>query len=311
MTTVVVGMDALSPRPSGAAVTVGTFDGVHLGHRALIARTLEIAAARGLETVVITWDRHPLQTLRPAAVPPLLTSPERKVELLTAAGPETLAILPFDAGLSSWPAERFVTEILRARLNARAVVVGRGWRFGRGAIGDVDLLTEMGSAEGFSTAAFDLVEAAGGPISSSRIRELVATGDVEGAAGLLGRRYDFDGIVVKGEGRGTGLGYPTANLDVDLSLARPGRGVYAGRARVDGDWYPAAVNAGHNPQFGGDGAGALKIEPYLLDFEEDLYGRSLRIELWKRLRDERKFPSVDALVAQMGKDVAATRALVC
>ena len=311
MTTVVVGMDALSPRPSGAAVTVGTFDGVHLGHRTLIARTLEIADARGLETVVLTWDRHPLQTLRPAAVPPLLTSPERKVELLSAAGPETLAILPFDAGLSSWPPERFVTEILRAGLNARAVVVGRGWRFGRGATGDVDLLSEMGSDEGFSTAAVDLVEAAGGPISSSRIRELVATGDVDGAAALLGRRYDFDGIVVKGEGRGTGLGYPTANLDVDLSLARPGRGVYAGRARVDGDWYPAAVNAGHNPQFGSDGAGALKIEPYLLDFEGDLYGRSLRIELWKRLRDERKFPSVDALVAQMGKDVAATRAVVC
>jgi riboflavin kinase / FMN adenylyltransferase len=304
-------LEYLSPPPGGAAVTIGTFDGVHLGHQALLRRTLEVAGEGGATPIALTWDRHPVATLRPGAEPPLLTSQARKLELLAAQGLD-VAVLAFDRQLSSWSPERFVETVLLDRLRARAVVVGRGWRFGHRAAGDVGLLRRLGEAHGFTVHAPALTEARGGPVSSSRVRQALAEGKVEIAGELLGRPFDFDGEVIHGEKRGAALGFPTANLAVDRRLARPGRGIYAGRARVSGAWHKAAISIGVNPQFGGEpGRSPERIEAFLVDYEGDLYGTTVRLEVPVRLRDERAFASVDELVAQMGLDVEAARAIGC
>jgi riboflavin kinase/FMN adenylyltransferase len=306
----VTGLRSLVPMDRGAAVTIGTFDGLHLGHRALIARTVERARAEGLAAVAVTWDRHPMATLRPGHAPPLLTSPQRKIELLESLGVDVVVVLAFDADLSSWPPERFASQVLASGLGAHAVIVGQGWRFGHKAAGDVGTLVRLGEELGFHVEALDLTAVGGGTISSSRIRGAVGAGEVELAATLLGRHYDVDGIVVRGAARGAGLGYPTANVEVDAALARPARGAYAGRARATAGWYPAAISVGVRPTFGGDPASSpVLIEAYLLDFDGNLYGRQLRIEFWKRLHDDLKFDSVDDLVTQMKADVQATRAL--
>lgn len=306
----VTGVSSLVAMEQGAAVTVGTFDGVHLGHRALIARTVERARRENLAAVAVTWDRHPMATLRPGHAPPLLSSSQRKVELLQSLGVDVVAVLAFDADLSSWPPERFARRVLASGLGARAVIVGRGWRFGHRAAGDVGTLTRLGQELGFDVEAVDLLAEGGGTVSSSRIRAAVGAGDIELAGTLLGRPFDVDGIVVPGAARGAGLGYPTANVEVDPALARPASGAYAGRARAAAGWYPAAISVGVRPTFGGDPASSpVLIEAYLLDFDGDLYGLQLRIEFWKRLHDDLKFDSIDGLVAQIEADVQATRAL--
>jgi riboflavin kinase/FMN adenylyltransferase len=307
-----VGLDGLEPPEGGSVITIGTFDGVHLGHRGLIARTIETAGATEATSTALTWDRHPAVTLRPDRVPRLLSSPERKAELLKATGIELLAVLPFDDALSHLAAEDFVSDVLVGGLGARAILVGHNWRFGHKARGDVALLQKLGDELGFEVHGIDLQEAAGGPVSSSRVRHAVAEGDLVLARTLLARPWDIDGVVVRGAARGKELGYPTANLKVDPALALPPRGVYAGLARLGaGETRTAAVNIGVNPTFGGDPATTpLQIEAYLLDLDRDLYGATIRLELWERLRDEQKFDSPEGLIAQMGEDVAATRALV-
>lgn len=293
------------------AVTVGTFDGVHRGHRALIGATVGRARDLGVESAAVTWDRHPLATLRPESAPPLLTSLERRLELLAGTGLDAVAVLEFDRDLSSWPPERFAVDVLARGLGAAAVVAGPGWRFGKGATGDVALLGAIGSEEGFEVVEIDADVTGDEPVSSSRIRALVAAGDVDTAAALLGRPFDVDGVVVPGDDRGRALGYPTANLVTSSLLARPPRGVYAGRARAAGRWHAAAINVGVNPTFGGrPDTDPVRIEAYLLDFEGDLYGSAVRIEFWSRLRDEIRFGSVEDLVAHIGRDVEATRGLV-
>jgi riboflavin kinase/FMN adenylyltransferase len=303
-----VGVDALEPPPDGTAITIGTFDGVHLGHRALIARTIAAAREREIEAAILTWDRHPAATLRPEAMPPLLTTPERKIELLSARGADVLAVLPFDRELSQWPPERFVGDVLVKGLAAKLIVVGEDWRFGRKATGDVALLRQMGADLGFDVDGVTLEELGAEPITSSRVRRAVSSGDVELAQQLLGRPFDLDGRVVHGDHRGKELGFPTANVDLAYELAHPAQGVYAGRARVGDVWYAAATNVGVNPTFGGDLP--LRVESHLLDFSEEIYDEPIRIEFWARLRDELKFPTVGALIEQIHADVAATRALV-
>lgn len=306
-----VGVDALRDADLGCAVTIGTFDGVHLGHRALIARCVATAERLGIESAIVTWDRHPLEILRPDNAPPLLSSPERKIELLGATGADVLCVLPFDHEFSTWPPERFVDDVLVAGLDAKAVVIGAGWRFGHKAAGDVTLLEALGSERGFEVEAISLAQAEGRAVSSSRTRGLITSGEVEAAAGLLGRHFDIDGLVVHGDGRGKDLGFPTANLDCDTRVARPPLGVYAGRLRVRGSWFSAAISVGVNPTFGGEeGVSPVRIETYVLDMEQDIYGDEVRLEFWKRLRDELKFDVIDDLIVQMGRDVAATRALV-
>ncbi len=292
-------------------VTIGTFDGVHLGHRMLIERAIASAADAGFASCVLTWDRHPAVTLRPDKAPPALASPERKVELIAALAPDLLVVLPFDEDLAAMEAKDFATQVLGRGLHAREIVVGDGWRFGRKATGDTELLAEIGRHQGYVVSPVRLEEVAGEPASSTRVRRAVAEGDMELARDLLGRPFDIDGAVEHGDHRGKSLGVPTANIAPDPTLVRTPRGVYAGRARVEDVWYAAAVNVGVNPTFGGDEATTpIRVEAYLLDFEGDLYGRWLRVEFWHRLRDEVRFDSAADLIAQMEADIDRTRSLV-
>lgn len=304
-----VGLDALVPPKEGTVVAIGTFDGVHVGHRALIAATVARGHAQNKRATVVTWDRHPLTTLRPASVPPLLTTPERKIELISETGIDLLVALPFDHDLARTPPERFVKEVLHEGLGATAVFVGFNWRFGHKAAGDIHLLRSLGHQLGFEARGLDLAEVEGSPVSATRVRAAIADGNMAVATSLLGRPFDVDGMVLRGERRGTKLGYPTANLAVDDSLAHPPRGVYGGRARTHGRWHAAAINVGVNPTFGGDpDSSPWRVEAYLLDFSGDLYDQMIRVEFHERLRDEEKFDSVDALVAQMAEDVELVRA---
>jgi riboflavin kinase/FMN adenylyltransferase len=305
-----VGFEALAPPASGTSVTIGTFDGVHIGHRALIGRAVAEARRHGLRAAVVTWDRHPNETLRPERVPPLLTTARRKAELIEEAGADVLVILPFDTELSQWEPRRFAADVLKRGLAARRVFVGEGWRFGRGAVGDPALLRELGNELGFTAEAVRLAHVGGAAVSSTRVRLAVASGDMEVAGDLLGRPFDLEGVVVHGDDRGAKLGFPTANVAIDAKLARPPLGVYAARARASTTWFKAAVNVGVNPTFGGDASIIPpRLEAYLIDFDGDLYGAPLRIEFLKRLRDEMAFDSAEGLVAQIAKDVEAAKAL--
>jgi riboflavin kinase/FMN adenylyltransferase len=274
------------PRPR--RIAVGEFDGVHLGHREVI---------RGNDTV-LTFEPHPLQVFRPEAAPKLLTSLEAKAELVAELGVEELVVIPFDQGFAHQSAQEFIDDVLVAKLGATNVSVGENFRFGHGAAGDPDLLA---ADPRFETRVVDLVEVDGEVVSSSHIRALVLAGEVDVAARLLGAPFRMRGTVVPGDQRGRELGYPTANLVPDEALVCPGHGVYA--ARAGGDC--AAVNVGVRPTFGT--GRAVLVEAYLLDRQVDLYGQMLTIEFLVRLRGERRFDSVPALVEQMARDVARTR----
>jgi riboflavin kinase / FMN adenylyltransferase len=270
------------------AVAIGTFDGVHRGHRAAI----EAARDSGLRSLVVTFDPHPRLVLGYDVQ--LLSTLERRLELIGEIGPDEALVLPFTEELSRLEPEEFVARVL-APLGTRVVVAAEGFRFGRGRAGDVGILRDCG----LEVRAVPLVE----DVSSSRIRELAASGEVGEAAGLLGRPFEVEGTVVSGDQRGGTLGFPTANLGVDPHLLVPAFGIYAGAALGT----RAAVSIGVNPHYGG---GERRIEAFLLDFAGDLYGRTLRVELWERLRDERAFGSEQELIDQIARDVAATRAAV-
>jgi riboflavin kinase/FMN adenylyltransferase len=271
-------------------VAIGTFDGVHLGHREVI---------RGMDTV-LTFEPHPLAVIAPHAHPKLLQGFPLKRDLIEGLGVEELVVVPFDRSFAEHTAEEFVDEVLVKRLNASHVSVGENFRFGKGAKGDADFL--RGRPE-FETRVVPLVEVAGETVSSSHVRGLVAAGDVKGAGEFLGGPFLFEGEVVHGDKRGRTLGMPTANVVPDDRLAVPGHGVYAGWAHG----HPAAINVGVRPTFQ-TGRGLL-IEAYLLDFDGDLYGQTLRIAFLERLRGEKRFDSVDALVEQMKRDVDQARAI--
>jgi riboflavin kinase/FMN adenylyltransferase len=271
-------------------IAVGEFDGVHLGHRRVIA---------GSDTV-LTFDPHPLRVVRPEAAPKLLTSLEVKAELIAALGVQELVVIPFDEGFAEQTPQEFIDDVLVKRLGADTVAVGENFRFGHRAAGDPELLAADAR---FTTRIVPLVELDGEVVSSSRIRALVLSGEVEHAARLLGTPFQLRGEVVGGDRRGRELGYPTANLVPDETLVCPGHGVYA--ARADGDC--AAVSVGVRPTFGT--GRAVLIEAYVLDRELDLYGRTLRVEFLRRLRGERRFASTQALVEQMHRDVELARDL--
>ena len=278
------------PREDGRKrkVAIGTFDGVHLGHREVI---------RHMDTV-LTFDPHPLAVIAPHALPKLLQTFPLKRDLIAGLGVEDLVVIPFDRSFAEHSAEEFVDEVLVRRLNASHVSVGENFRFGKGAKGDAEYLR---SRPEFETRVVPLVEVAGETVSSSHIRGLVAAGDVKTAAEFLGGPFLAEGEVVHGDKRGRTLGMPTANLVPDDRIAVPGHGVYAGWAHG----HPAAINVGVRPTFQ-TGRGLL-IEAYLLDFDGDLYGQTLRIAFLERLRGEKRFESVDELVAQMQRDVDQAR----
>lgn len=302
-----VGLESLGSSERGLAVAIGTFDGLHVGHRTLIGRAMQRAQEEGWESGVITWDRHPAQTLRPDKAPRLLTSPARKAELIEELGVDVLVVLPFDEAFSKITAEEFAGDILAKRLGIDEVYVGPGWRFGHERAGDIETLRQAGDDLGYDAVEVEPVEVEGEVVSSSRIRKAVAAADLVTVRTLLGRPLDVDGEVMKGDGRGRQLGVPTANLAVPEGLATPPLGVYAGRARIGDIWHLAATNIGTNPTFGGD---KVRIETYLLDFEGDIYGQPIRVEFHERLRDEKRFDNVADLVAQMHDDIDRTRSLL-
>ncbi|HEX3042486.1 MAG TPA: bifunctional riboflavin kinase/FAD synthetase [Solirubrobacterales bacterium] len=286
MSIAVTSLPDVEPRPR--KVAIGTFDGVHLGHQAVID---------GADTV-LTFDPHPLEVLHPAATPKLIMPFGVKRDVIEGLGVQELVVIPFDAEVAKQSAEEFIGDVLLAKLDAKQVSVGENFRFGAKAKGDPAMLEAHAE---FETRVVPLVEVDGETVSSTRIRALVAAGDMEGARHCLGAPFMVEGTVVKGDQRGRELGFPTANLVPDDRLAIPGHGVYAAFA----NGVPAAVNVGVRPTFE-SGRGVL-IETYLIDHEEDLYGKTLRVAFVERLRGERAYPEVDELIAQMHRDVEDAR----
>lgn len=300
--------------PNGTVVTIGVYDGVHLGHRALIGRVRAMANELGAASAVVTFDRHPATVVRPDSAPLLLTDLEQRIELLADTGVDYTLVIRFDKERSSESAEDFVREILVGCLGARAVVVGHDFHFGRNRGGSVPMLQEMGAELGFDVLGINLVADDdpdhGEVVSSTRIRNLLGEGDVAGAALLLGRPHEVRGKVQHGDKRGRELGFPTANVAVPADVLLPADGIYAGwYERPDGKVHAAAMSLGRRPTFYEDAALSL-LECYLLDFGGDLYDEPAKVRFVQRLRGEVKFDSVDALVEQMSKDVDEARTLL-
>jgi riboflavin kinase / FMN adenylyltransferase len=303
------GVAALPEAMGPTVVTVGMFDGVHRGHRALLDRVAAEAAARDVPAAAVTFDRHPLAVLRPGGEPPLLTTLDRKVALLGEAGMEVVLVLEFTRELSEVPAEAFATEVLFDALAARAVVVGENFRFGHKAAGDPALLADLGRPRGIDVVAVPLQAHDGEVVSSTRVRTELAAGDVAAAAASLGRPYVVEGVVVEGDHRGRPLlGVPTANLQVPAGIALPADGVYAGHLTDEEDRVarPAAISVGTNPQFGTD----RRVEAHVLDFDADLYGHRVSVAFTHHLRDQAVFAGTDELVAQIRADIAQARRLL-
>ena len=292
---------------SGHALAVGVFDGVHVGHRHVLAILRDQAAECGLEPGVLTFDPHPLTVVIPDRAPAMLTSLDHRIELLDSQGVEVVAVLDFDAAVREWSPATFVTETLAGALAAEMVVVGEDFRFGKDRTGHVGLLREMGNGLGFRTEIVPLV-GEDRPLSSTQIREMIAEGDVAGAAVALARPHELWGGVVEGSGRGRTIGVPTANLALPPGVAVPKRGVYAVTAgRSADESIPGVANVGVRPTFDGTDE---TVEAHLLGFEGDLYGEILRVRFVDRIRDERKFDAVEGLVGQIGRDIEAARAML-
>ncbi|HET8645205.1 MAG TPA: bifunctional riboflavin kinase/FAD synthetase [Vicinamibacteria bacterium] len=289
------------------AVAVGNFDGVHLGHQALVAAALDEARAAGGTPAVLTFDPHPARVLQPGRAPGALMTLEQKTEALAALGIHHVAVLEFTAALAARSASEFARGVLAGTLAARAVVVGADFRFGRGREGDVPALSALGGELGFGVRVVPPVMRGSEPVSSTRVRDALGAGEVEEAAALLGRDYAVDGEVVVGDRRGRTLGFPTANLEPVNELL-PARGVYACRCRLPGgEERPAAVNIGRRPTFDGE---RTTVEAHLIDFAGDLYGARLRLSFVQRLREEARFAGLEALRAQIAADVARARAVL-
>lgn len=295
------------PLAGESSVTIGFFDGVHLGHQSVIRRVAAVAHDRSLRPVVVTFDRHPLETLSAGKVPLLLTTLRQKAELIEELGVDTLFVLEFTDEVSRWTPDEFVRRALARGLGARHVVVGANFTFGHHAAGNFPVLTDLGAAHGFSVEAMGLTKVDGRPVSSTAIREALREGELEWPERALGRRYRVEGTVVTGAGRGRELGFPTANLRTPGDILLPGMGVYAARAYVLGGVWPAAVNIGVNPTFGHE---PLHLEAHLLGFDGVLRGAVMAVEFWARLRDEVRFESAEALSHQIAEDVERTRELV-
>ena len=302
----------MSP-PDAHALTIGVFDGVHVGHRLVIERVRSTAARLGVGSALVTFDPHPAQLLRPELAPRLLTGLDHKLELLAGLGLDTVVVVPFDRDRAAESAEEFVHSVLIDCLNARAVIVGEDFHFGKGRLGNVPLLAEMGRSHIFEVHSQALVDRPGvrsasgekKAVSSTAIRSALESGDVATAADLLDRPHEVRGAVVTGDQRGRTIGFPTANVMVDPMMAVPADGVYAGwYFRTDGTRHAAAINIGRRPTFYEHADHSL-IEAHLIDFSGDLYGEAARVQFVERLRGERKFDGIEALRAQLEQDIAA------
>jgi riboflavin kinase/FMN adenylyltransferase len=292
---------------TGTVITVGTFDGVHQGHQDVLARLAARAEQTGLRSMLVTFDPHPLEVVNPAAAPPLLTVGDEKVEVLAESGIDYVAVLPFTQTLAAYSATQFVDEVLLRRFRMRELLIGHDHGFGRGRAGDVEVLQNLGSLRGFRVEVVPPVSSGDGrPISSTGIRRAVAGGDLERAALGLGRLYAVGGRVIHGEKRGRLLGYPTINVALPSPRKLlPPEGVYAVRVQTPAGAFGGMLNLGPRPTFGD---AAVSIEAHLFDASGDLYGAAVRVEFVARLRDTRRFESVEALVAQLGRDAEHARA---
>ncbi|PYP28882.1 MAG: bifunctional riboflavin kinase/FAD synthetase [Gemmatimonadetes bacterium] len=297
---------------TGTVATVGTFDGVHRGHRAVLAEIVRRARTRGLASLIVTFDRHPLEVVNPPAAPRLLTLPDEKRALLAELGLDRIELLPFTGELARLAPEEFVRQVLRARYGMGELVLGYDHGFGRGRTGDVELVRRLAREDGFAVDVVDAVRDDGQPISSSLIRTAVAHGDLAAAERWLGRRYGATGVVERGAGRGRTIGIPTINLaPLDPRKLLPPDGVYAVWVELPGKGeggrgrrYGGMMNQGPRPTFG---IAARALEIHLFDFAGELYGEAVNVEWVRRLRDVQTFPSRDALVDQLGRDAVAAR----
>jgi len=300
---IVRGLPSVPPERRPSAVALGVFDGVHLGHRAILGAAVAHARASGAPAVACTFEPHPFEVLQPQRAPLPITTLDERLELIAHCGVDATVVLAFTRELAAVEPEAFVKDVLVERLAARQVVVGFNHRFGRAARGDAALLRELGTRHGFSVDVIEPLAIDGVPVSSTAIRAALGRGDLDGAARMLGRAYTLPGTVVAGAGRGRTLGFPTANVAPDRPvLVAPG--VYACSLEVAGQPRRAVVNVGVRPTFGED---TLAVEAYLLDFSGDLYGQTVRLVFVSRVREERRFPSVDALRAQIADDVETAR----
>ncbi len=293
-------------------VAIGTFDGVHIGHQEVIGRAIELAAERGLGSMALTFEPQPIAVLRPELKPAVLTHIGFKRQLIERLGVDELLVVPFTRAFARIRAERFAEMLVGAPVGADAVVVGENFRFGHGGAGTVEMLAQFGRSRALRVESPETVTSGDGkPVSSTRIRRLVATGQVAAVIPLLGRMHSIEGVVVAGEGRGRGMGIPTANLEIPADSALPSRGVYAGRAVMAGGRSAAAINIGVAPTFtSSDARSTLRLEAFLLDHDGgDIYGQTMRIDFIERLRDEKRFASVDELMAQVHQDIGRTRDL--
>jgi riboflavin kinase/FMN adenylyltransferase len=290
-------------------VTIGVFDGVHRGHQLIIGSAVERARSLGIPSVVLTFDPHPMEVVRPGSHPPMLTGQHQKAELLEALGVDVMCVLPFTLDFSRLTHDEFVHAVLVERLHVRVVIVGENFRYGYKGQGNVAALTAAGKRFGFSVEGVPLQGTDDTTWSSTYVRSCVDAGDVEGAAAALGRDHRIDGVVVRGDQRGRDLGYPTANLEPLPWSAVPADGVYAGRLLRGGAELPAAISIGSNPTFAGR---ERRVEAYVLDAEPglDLYGEHVGLSFAARLRATKRFDGVEPLVAQMAEDVERTRALL-
>ncbi|RVW03893.1 bifunctional riboflavin kinase/FAD synthetase [Rhodococcus xishaensis] len=312
------GLDDVPADWGRCVLTIGVFDGVHRGHAQLISRAVDAAEERGMSSVLMTFDPHPAEVVRPGSHPAQLTTLPRRAELVEALGADVFFVMPFTPEFMKLSPERYVHEILVERLHVAEVVVGENFTFGRKAAGDIDVLREMGARFGFAVDGVSLLAEHAVTFSSTYIRSCVDAGDVAAASEALGRPHRVEGVVVHGDGRGRGLGFPTANIVPPMYAAIPADGVYAtwftvlGSGPVEGTVepgrrYKAAVSVGSNPTFSGR---ARTVEAFVLDHEADLYGQHVAVDFVERVRGMEKFDSVDALVEEMGRDAEKARKIL-
>ncbi len=302
---VVLGARGIPDDGRGTVVTVGTFDGVHRGHWEVLREIGRRAAATDRRAVLVTFDPHPLRIVKPEIAPALLTTPDEKKEILAESGLDYAVFLRFTPALSRYSPERFVREILVGRMEVQELVIGYDHGFGKDRSGDADTLQRLGAELGFAVDVVDPVPLDGGPVSSTRIRKAVAAGRMDEARRGLGRPYSLRGVVVRGDGRGRGLGFPTANLQVASSdKLLPPAGIYAVRGLLRQGILPGALHLGPRPTFRGSDP---SVELHLIDFDDDIYGEEVRVDFVEYLRPVEPFDSVEGLVEQMRADVARSR----
>ena len=305
------GVEQIPGKWGRCVVTIGVFDGVHQGHQQIIARAVEKARELGVPSVVLTFDPHPIEVIRPGSHPPMLSGQKYKADLVEQLGVDVFCVLPFTMDFMRRDASEFVHAILVEKLHTSAVIVGENFRYGSGGHGTVAAMTDDGRRWGFSVEGFPMQGTGDMTWSSTYVRSCVAAGDVTSAAEALGREHRIHGVVVRGDQRGREMGYPTANLEPLPWSAVPSDGIYAGRlvrgSGAKSEAFPAAISIGTNPTFAGN---ERRVEAYVLDFEGDLYGEHVGLSFTARLRDTLRFDGMDPLKAQMALDVERTRALV-